>query len=96
VVKVLLGNGDGTFRIFPFRYTIGDGASSVVPADLNGDGYPDLALTNHQSVVVPVNDGLWPADPGGIGDSPAPISSGFPARASVDCRFALRPTLKEL
>jgi hypothetical protein len=50
-------------------YTVGNGASSVVPVDLNGDGYPDLVLTNHQSVVVLVNDGLWPAEPGGINDS---------------------------
>jgi hypothetical protein len=50
-------------RIFPFSYTVGGGANSRVPVDLIGDGYPDRVRTDHQSVVVLVNDGLWRADP---------------------------------
>jgi hypothetical protein len=45
-VSVLLGNGDGTFRA-PANYGSGGWeASSVAIADLNGDGYPDLAVSN--------------------------------------------------
>ena len=45
-VSVLLGNGDGTFQT-PVNYgSDGHDASSVAIADLNGDGYPDLAVSN--------------------------------------------------
>jgi FG-GAP-like repeat/Bacterial Ig-like domain (group 3) len=45
-VSVLLGNGDGTFQA-PTNYGSGGwDASSVAIADLNGDGYPDLAVSN--------------------------------------------------
>jgi hypothetical protein len=43
---VLLGNGDGTFqpaRTFP---TNGEGADSIVAADINGDGKLDLLVAN--------------------------------------------------
>jgi hypothetical protein len=45
-VSVFLGNGDGTFQT-PLNYGSGGwDASSVAIADLNGDGYPDLAVSN--------------------------------------------------
>ena len=47
VVSVMLGNGDGTFQ--PGQtYSVGGAAnsSSVNIADLNGDGKPDLLVTN--------------------------------------------------
>ena len=45
-VDVLLGNGDGTFRS-PVTYgSRGFDASSVAVADVNGDGKPDLLVTN--------------------------------------------------
>jgi len=45
-VSVLLGNGDGTFQA-PITYSSGaPAAKSVVVADLNGDGKPDIAVTD--------------------------------------------------
>jgi hypothetical protein len=44
-VSVLLGNGDGTFQKH-VDYPTGTGSVSIVVADLNHDGRPDLAVTN--------------------------------------------------
>jgi hypothetical protein len=45
-VSVLFGNGDGTFQP-PVSYsTAGDNPESVAIADLNGDGHPDLVVSN--------------------------------------------------
>jgi Flp pilus assembly secretin CpaC len=46
-VTVLLGNGDGTFSEAPGSpYAVGVNPSSVVVADLNGDGNLDFAVAN--------------------------------------------------
>ena len=46
-VSVLLGNGDGTFQEQGVPYNSGGiGATSVAIADVNGDSYPDLVVTN--------------------------------------------------
>ena len=45
-VGVLLGNGDGTFRTAFTYESGGNSATSVAVGDLNGDGKPDLVLTN--------------------------------------------------
>ena len=45
-VAVLLGNGDGTFQADTSYQTGAAGASSVVAGDFNGDGIPDLAVSN--------------------------------------------------
>jgi hypothetical protein len=47
-ISVLLGNGDGTFRP-NVDYTIGAVATSVAIGDLNGDGYPDLVVSDFAS-----------------------------------------------
>ena len=45
VVAVLLGNGDGTFKK-AVKYPAGKGAESVVVADVNGDGHPDVVVAD--------------------------------------------------
>jgi len=46
VVGVLLGNGDGTFQPAVQYNSGGTAASSVVVADVNRDGHPDLVVGN--------------------------------------------------
>lgn len=45
-VGVLLGNGDGTFQTVATYGSGGVGAVSVAVADVNGDGKPDLVVSN--------------------------------------------------
>jgi hypothetical protein len=52
-VSVFLGNGDGSFQS-PLRYGAGHLPRWVAAADLNGDGAPDLAVTNHTLDTVSV------------------------------------------
>ncbi len=47
-IAVLLGNGDGTFRT-AVKYTAGVLPSSLAVGDFNGDGRPDLAVSNSGS-----------------------------------------------
>ena len=48
-VGVLLGNGDGTFQPYQRYSSGGDNAFAVVVVDVDGDGKPDLLLTNQCS-----------------------------------------------
>ena len=52
-VSVFLGNGDGTFQA-PMYYGTEGGSRSIVAADFNGDGKPDLAAANSYSDTVGV------------------------------------------
>jgi hypothetical protein len=45
-VAVLLGNGNGTFQLATTYASGGWGTDSVAVADVNGDGKPDLLVTN--------------------------------------------------
>jgi hypothetical protein len=45
-VGVLAGNGDGTFKAAYLVHTAGSYASSVVSADVNQDGKPDLVIAD--------------------------------------------------
>jgi hypothetical protein len=77
VVGVLLGNGDGTFQPVVTYDTGGEYALTVVVADVNGDGKPDLIVANANSVNIGVllgnGDGTFQAavtyGSGGIGDT---------------------------
>ena len=49
-VKILLGNGDGTFRDGDNLSSLGFGPQCFSIADLNADGMPDIAVVNSGSV----------------------------------------------
>jgi hypothetical protein len=61
-VTVMLGNGDGTFAA-PISYGATTGPYSLVVADFNGDGKPDVAVanqgTNSVSVLTGNGDGTF-------------------------------------
>ena len=58
-VSVLLGNGDGTFTSAPNSpLATGQAPTSVALADFNGDGVPDIAVTDPQTDSVSVFLGL--------------------------------------
>jgi hypothetical protein len=46
IVSVLLGNGDGTFKIPQKSVSGGSNAYSIAVADVNGDSNPDLIVAN--------------------------------------------------
>jgi Bacterial Ig-like domain (group 3)/FG-GAP-like repeat len=51
-VSVLLGNGDGTFQTAVPYSRGGYGASSVVLMDVNGDGKPDVVVSNCSTSAI--------------------------------------------
>jgi Big-like domain-containing protein/VCBS repeat protein/FG-GAP repeat protein len=54
-VGVLLGNGDGTFQTVVAYDSGGWGADSLVVADVNGDGKPDIVVANVCSQLGLIN-----------------------------------------
>jgi hypothetical protein len=58
-VRVLLGNGDGSFQTTAISYVTGPDQLAV--GDFNGDGLPDLAVSSDgfNQVSVLLNDGKW-------------------------------------
>jgi hypothetical protein len=72
-LSVLLGNGDGTFQNSPaylkqHTYKVGKDPDSVAVADVNGDGKPDIVVTNRVSNTVTV---LLGNGDGSFQDSPS-------------------------
>jgi hypothetical protein len=69
-VSVLLGNGNGTFQP-ALNYPVGLNAALVATSDLNGDGFPDLVVSNVEgdSLSVLINDMNWSGGGGGSGGS---------------------------
>jgi type II secretory pathway component GspD/PulD (secretin) len=66
-VSILLANGDGTFTLANGSpIGVGHSPSNIAVADFNGDGYPDLAITNQAdntvSVILGNGDGTFRAD----------------------------------
>lgn len=58
-VSILLGHGDGTFDS-AISYPVGSGSASVVVADLNGDGAPDIATAGSRpSILFGIGDGTF-------------------------------------
>ena len=53
-VGILLGNGDGTFQPAITHDSGGGPAWSIIASDLNGDGKPDLLVSNGNSSTVGV------------------------------------------
>jgi hypothetical protein len=49
-IDLLIGNGDGTFAP-PVTFAVGSSSVTVVVADLNGDGKPDLAVADQSGSV---------------------------------------------
>lgn len=79
-VTVLLGNGDGTFKV-PINYTVGPGATSIIAGDFNGDARTDLAIvcSGDNNVYVLNGNGIGAFTNGGIygtATSPSAIAAG--------------------
>jgi hypothetical protein len=77
---VLLGNGDGTFQTSSI-YPTDQGSIWLVAGDFNGDGFPDLAVTNANgddvSVLLNKGNGTFlPAVNYAVGGSPSRIVAG--------------------
>ena len=79
-VAVLLGNGDGSFQS-PAYYAVSAPVALAPPVDLNGDGYPDVAvstfLNNASGVAVLLNQGS--AAPGTLS-----TAKGYPGPTGVN------------
>jgi hypothetical protein len=67
LLSVLLGNGDGTFTATTASPTVGLYPDSIVVADFNADGIPDLALTSVDQNLVTIllgnGDGTFKSSP---------------------------------
>jgi hypothetical protein len=79
-VGILLGNGDGTFQT-QVDYPVDQNPSSIAVGDFNGDGKPDLAVTNSISNTVSVlfgnGDGTFQAKVDyGTGLGPSSVAVG--------------------
>jgi hypothetical protein len=67
-VGVFPGNGDGTFQR-PLGFPVGTNPISLTGGDFNGDGYFDLAVSNHGSNDVSVLINAGPGGGGGLAPS---------------------------
>ncbi len=96
-VSVMLGNGDGTFQAAQdIQVGTDPHLSSVTSADLNGDGFADLAVTdetsNNVSVLLGKGDGTFQAKTDfAVGTSPSSvIVANLNADGLVDLAVANR------
>ena len=75
-IEIFLGNPDGTFTLHSTFDASGAGAVAIAAGDMNGDGYPDLVVTNDGALNVFLNNGS-----GGFG-SPATYNLSYTDWAS--------------
>ena len=78
-VKILRGNGDGTFAA-PVTYPTGNTPVALLVKDFNGDGIPDLAVVNQTdgtvSILLGQTGGTFAAKTDyPVGSTPAAIAS---------------------
>jgi hypothetical protein len=79
-IAVFLGNGDGSLQLRK-NYMTGSDATSLVAADLNGDGKVDIAVSDYNdnavSVLLGIGDGTFPSHVDyGAGNGPDGIVAG--------------------
>lgn len=96
-ISVLLGNGDGTFVNAPGSpFAVGTQPNALVAGDFNGDGRPDLAVSNSGDNDVDIylgnGNGTFTASPGNpiaVGTDPISIVAGnFDAGTTLDLAVA--------
>ena len=79
-VSVLTGKGTGAFT--ENVYTVGNNSLGLVAADLNGDGYPDIAVVNRTdntvSILLNEKNGKFPATSPtyATGHAPVQVAAG--------------------
>src|ERR1022692_2252166 len=66
-IAVLLGNGDGTFQPAQSYKSGGGGAESVIVADLNSDGKPDVVVANCSKTGENCQDPPFGSPTGNVG-----------------------------
>jgi hypothetical protein len=98
-VNILLGNGDGTFQPL-VGYPSGADGVYVSAEDLNGDGVPDLAVSNYLgntvSILLGNGDGTFqPHMDFGTNNYPAAIAVGdFNGDHKLDLATPSQPTVQ--
>ncbi|MCH7931813.1 MAG: VCBS repeat-containing protein, partial [Proteobacteria bacterium] len=80
-VRLLIGNGDGTFQESISYYGVGDGARTVGAADLDGDDVLDIVTINRSTddatILIGNGDGTFRAGVSfAAGEAPASIAVG--------------------
>jgi hypothetical protein len=92
-LSVFLGNGDATFQS-PQNYDAGLYPSAVAVGDLNGDGFPDLAVAGAggtSTVSVLLNTGDWSVPQASsltVNGFPSSITAGTAGIFTVTAKYA--------
>jgi hypothetical protein len=92
-VSVLLGNGTGDFFAQPITVPVGSLPTSVAVGDFDGNGTPDLAVTNSNDGTVSVLLGNGDGTFRPVANSPGPFGFGLPSVAVGDFNRDGKPDL---